>query len=105
MYKIHFKTKSQGLTMQALIYLLSFFLLSLGTVHANDHGGIHIHVPNCEDLEDDDEPKPAVCMEIKPWYHHQHYDEYEDIQDQADRLQDDTSWPGQRVDFSDLLNR
>lgn len=95
--------------MKSLIYLLSFSYLALITVtsiHADEHGGVHIRIPTCEDANiENNEEIPGVCMELKPWYHHQHFDDYEDIEDQADRLQDDTTWPGQRQDFSDTLLR
>lgn len=81
-------------------------ILAFLPVKGNDHGGVHIHIPTCEDAnEEENEQLPAYCVELKPWYHHQHFDEYEDIKDQSDRLQDDTSWPGQRQDFSDYLLR
>jgi hypothetical protein len=44
-------------------------------------------------------------MRGRRWYHGQHYDHYENIEDQADRLQEDTAWPGQREEFSDILLR
>lgn len=95
--------------MKLLTYVLGFSLLGMtliSSLQANDHGGVHINIPTCEDANaEENELKPEYCMELKPWYHHQHFDEYEDIRDQADRLQDDTSWPGQRQDFSDYLLR
>jgi len=87
-----------------LSYFSLFSVLSINTVCSNDHGGVHIHLKNGEDIEDEPKSLPC-CLELKPWYHHQHYDDYENIEDQADRLQDDTSWPGQREDFSDILMR
>lgn len=96
--------------MKVLVYLLSFSILGFTpiiTVQADAHGGIHIRIPSCEEDEEEECEKkvPEVCWELKPWYHHQYFDEYEDIEDQADRLQDDTAWPGQREDFSDYLLR
>jgi hypothetical protein len=96
--------------MQRLSYLLSFSILvfmPIAIVQADAHGGIHVRIPSCEeeDAGECEEQVPEVCMELKPWYQHQHFDEYEDIEDQADRLQDDTAWPGQREDFSDYLLR
>lgn len=84
---------------------LSLLMISpMTAVQANDHGGIHIHL-RCGEEEEVDSPLPNVCMEMKPWYHNQHFDEYEDIEDQSERLQDDTAWPGQREEFSDYLMR
>lgn len=93
--------------MKRLVYLLSCSLLPLTLIQADDHGGVHVHLPACENEQvvDCEDKIPAVCIEQRPWYHNQHYDEYENIEDQADRLQDDTAWPGQREDFSDYLLR
>lgn len=93
--------------MKVFACLLSFSLLSfsLSSLHADAHGGVHVRIPTCETVDDDLEPAPNFCMEMKPWYHHQHFDEFEEIEDQAYQLQDDTSWPGHREDFSDYLFR
>lgn len=93
--------------MKKLTYLSFsvFMLASCAIVLADEHGGIHIHLKNGEEINDNSCEVPNVCMELKPWYQHQYYDEYEDIEAQADRLQDDTAWPSQREDFSDYLLR
>lgn len=96
--------------MNQLFCIVSFSLLSfspLATLIADDHGGIHIHLKCGEDVEDDtyEGMVPNVCLELKPWYQGQHYDYYENIESQADRLQEDTAWPGQREEFSDILLR
>lgn len=93
--------------MKILTYLLGFSALSFAAifnVSADEHGGIHIHLPCGEEIEDEVKV-PCFCMEQKPWYHCQHFDYYEDVEAQADRLQDDTEWPGKRDDFSDILLR
>ena len=95
--------------MKVLTCLLTLTILSCSIVytHADAHGGVHVRIPTCENDEEEPELLPNVCIEMKPWYHHQQYDEYdkEDVEDQSYRLQDDTSWPGHREDFSDYLFR
>ena len=93
--------------MKLIAYFLGFSALSLTSItqtSADEHGGIHIHLPTGEEIEDEVKV-PNFCMEKKPWYHHQHFDYYEDVEAQADRLQDDTEWPGKRDDYSDYLLR
>ena len=34
---------------------------------------------------------PNVCLELKPWYHREHFDGYNDIENQAERLQNVTT--------------
>ncbi len=102
--------KTKELDMKILSCILSFSILGfaqIATIQADEHGGVHIHLNCGEDIEDNkyDGMVPNVCWEQKPWYHNQHFDEYEDIEDQAERLQDDTAWPGQREEFSDQLLR
>jgi hypothetical protein len=87
-----------------LCYFSLFSVLSVGTISSDEHGGIHIHLKCGEEIEDEVKT-PEYCVELKPWYHNQHYDEYEHIEDQADRLQDDTTWPSHREDYSDILMR
>lgn len=91
--------------MKILIYALncSALLLAPLALYANDHGGIHIHLPTGD--EEVEETGPAVCLELKPWYHREHFEDFEDIQEQSERLEDDTAWPGQREEFSDYLMR
>lgn len=91
--------------MKICICTLSFSVLLLSplTICADAHGGIHIHMPVCE--EEVSDTTPAVCLELKPWYQRQHFDDYEDIEEQSERLEDDTAWPGQREEFSDRLLR
>lgn len=93
--------------MKIQAYFLIFSLIGTASLTAADtHGGVHIHLHNGEQIEDcAAAQQPEYCMELKPWYHNQHYDEYEEIEAQADRLQDDTAWPGQREEFSDMLLR
>ena len=96
--------------MKMLVYFFSFSILGLALIShsaADEHGGVHIRIPTCEGVieEEGSDKVPEVCWELKPWYSHQHYEEYEDIETQADQLQDDTAWPGQREDFSDYLMR
>jgi hypothetical protein len=94
--------------MKKLTCLLSLSILMLTPCTitlADEHGGVHIHLRTGEEIEDNPCAVPSYCMELKPWYHHQHYDEYEDIETQADRLHDDTSWPSEREEFSDQLLR
>jgi len=93
--------------MKILFYLLGFSIAGLTPIaqsFGDEHGGIHIHL-NCGENVEDEVKVPCFCMEQKPWYHHQHFDYYENVEAQADRLQDDTAWPGQREDFSDILLR
>lgn len=102
--------KTKELDMKILSYVLSCSILGFApnaTIQADEHGGVHIHLHSGEDIEDNkyDGMVPNVCWEQKPWYHHQHFDEYEDIELQADRLQENTAWPGQREEFSDQLLR
>lgn len=80
------------------------FVLSSGQAIADAHGGVHIHIQNCDE-EVEDDTVPNVCFEMKPWYHRQHFEDAEDIEEQAERLEDDTAWPGQREEFSDQLMR
>jgi hypothetical protein len=96
--------------MKVLVCLLSFSILGLSpiaTIQADVHGGVHVRIASCEEdgNEESEEDLPNVAMELKPWYHHQHFDQYEDINDQAYQLEDDTAWPAQREDFSDYLLR
>ena len=74
--------------MNILAYLLSFFIIGMTpAAFAETHGGVHIHLRNGEDIEDREAAQtPDFCMELKPWYHCQHYDEYEEIEEQAERL-------------------
>lgn len=71
---------------------------------ADEHGGIHIHTRYGEEIEGDSST-PNYCIQMRPWYYHQWYCDCDNIREQADRLQDDTAWPGQREDFSDYLLR
>jgi hypothetical protein len=92
--------------MKILTYVLNYSLLilaPLGLCGSDNHGGIHIHLPACD--EEVESTTPAVCLELKPWYQREHFDDYEDIQEQSERLEDDTAWPGQREEFSDYLMR
>lgn len=84
----------------------SFLMLTTCAIlTANDNGGIHIHTRDGEQIEADS-TNPTFCMGMRPWYYHLWYtDCAEDIEEQADRLQDETSWPSQREDFSDYLMR
>lgn len=96
--------------MKTLFFLLTISILGMtasAAAFADEHGGVHIMIPGCEDANEEggQQPVSPVCMELKPWYHHQHFDDYEDIEEQAGRLQDDTAWPGQREEFSDYLMR
>jgi hypothetical protein len=56
---------------------------------------------------DDDPNNPYGDLNFKPWYHrHEYYDAGEERrQDPTGRLIDDTAWPGEREEFSDLLLR
>ena len=90
--------------------VLSFLSLSMAVTSlscsADEHGGVHIKIPTCEGvLEEEGEKTQEVCWELKPWYSHQHFEEYENIETKSEHLQDDTAWPGQREDFSDYLMR
>ena len=86
--------------------ILFSFIGFAPAVFANTHGGVHIHLRNGENIEDCEAAQPPdYCMELKPWYCNQHYDQYEEIEDQAERLQEDTAWPGQREEYSDILLR
>jgi hypothetical protein len=42
---------------------------------------------------------------MRPWYDHLWYSDYENIEEQADRLQDETAFPSQRENYSDFLLR
>ena len=46
-------------------------------------------------------------LDFKPWYHrHEYYDAHEyTYKDPTGRLDDDSSWPSQREEFSDYLLR
>lgn len=82
----------------------SLLLLAPLTLCGSDgHGGIHIHLP--EGDEEVEGTAPAICLELKPWYQREHFEDQENIQEQSERLEDDTAWPGQREEFSDYLMR
>jgi hypothetical protein len=91
--------------MRSIVYGLvsCFIVLSSNTIVADAHGGIHIHT-TCGEVVEDDQPS-NVCLELKPWYHRQHFEDDENIEEQSERLEDDTAWPGQREEFSDYLMR
>lgn len=88
-------------------YLLTFLMLiTCAIVVADEHGGIHIHTRNGEEIEGDSNSNPNFCIQMRPWYYHLWYtDCAEDIEEQSDRLQEDTAWPSQREDYSDYLLR
>lgn len=92
--------------MKKLISILYCSVLMLPAYAMTDeHGGIHIHMRNGEQIDDNNCSSPKYCIEMRPWYYHLWYSDYENIEDQADRLQDETAWPSQRENYSDYLLR
>jgi hypothetical protein len=89
--------------MKTILSLLTLATFAIAT--ADDHGGIHIHTNEGEEIEDDSCKAPSFCMEMRPWYDHLWYSDYENIEEQADRLQDETAFPSQRENYSDFLLR
>lgn len=90
----------RGIKMRTLAVLLSFAFLLPGLGYAQGtNGAVHIYLTpydECERLED----------ERDDWYLlRQYLDNYGENGDPSDELQEDTSWPGQREEFSDQLFR
>ncbi|MEI8124823.1 MAG: hypothetical protein WCG42_03625 [Parachlamydiaceae bacterium] len=101
--------------MQKILFLLSIGLITTSTptsLSGDDaHGGVHIFLPDgeeedadddCCDMVDDNEERG---IPPRPWFQNQKFEVYEDNGDPTDELLDDTAWPGEREEFSDILFR
>ena len=97
--------------MKANTSILFFFLfgaLAPTSVAADNHGAVHIVVPDGEEEVDDgcEEAVAEDCENYRPWYHRERFQNYYGDFDNPDaELEAETAWPGQREDFSDFLMR
>lgn len=91
--------------------MLSFLFILIASVYADcPNGAVRIYLPNGEMYEDCQSYNIVqVPEDEREWYVSQRYDRfYEDYGENGDpteELEEDTSWPGQREDFSDMLMR
>ncbi|MEI8365584.1 MAG: hypothetical protein WCF65_04115 [Parachlamydiaceae bacterium] len=100
--------------MRAALYILSAALITTSLPHFlsadESHGAVHIVLPDGEeDIEDGCcelvDPEEERGMPERPWYQNQKFEVFEDNGDPTDYLEEDTAWPGQREEFSDILFR
>lgn len=60
----------------------------------------HSHHELCEDEEDE------ACAEARPWhYRYTHQAREDEMEDPAYELEEETAWPSEREEFSDILLR
>lgn len=101
--------------MRKLCHTLAIALVtvSLNPLSGYDsHGAVHIIMPDgeeevdgggeCCDLIDSDE---EMGRPPRPWYQNQKFDVLDDYGDPTLELEEETAWPSQREEFSDILFR